>query len=82
MHDKLFCQLDDWNQLCEEQNEITEAIAKLVGLPNAAIVLMTAYKDAIERELELWQKLSPHFESRPQAALALAAEVEKRRNKE
>ena len=81
MHDKLFFLLDDWSQLCEEQNEITEAIAKLVGLPNAAIVLMTSYKDAIEREIELWQKLSPHFGSRQNAALAFAAEVEKR-NKE
>ena len=81
MHDKLFFLLDDWQELREEQNEYTETLSRLAGLPNTVETILAAYKDACEREAELWQKLAPNFESEHQAILAFAAEVEKR-NKE
>ena len=81
MHDKLFCMLADWQELREEQNEYTETLSRLAGLPNTVETILAAYKDAIEREFELWQKLSNSFESRHQAACAFAAESSKR-NKE
>ena len=81
MHDKLFCQLDDWNHSNETLNEYTEIISRLTSLPSATYDIMENYKAEVRREMELWQKLSPRFESRQNAALAFAAEVEKR-NKE
>lgn len=81
MHDKLFCQLDDWNQSNETLNEYTEIISRLTSLPSATYDIMENYKAEVRRELELWQKLSPRFESRHQAACAFVAESN-RRNKE
>ena len=81
MHDNLFCQLEDWNHSNETLNEYTEIIGRLTSLPSATYDIMENYKAEVRREMELWQNLSPRFESRHHAALAFAAEVEKR-NKE
>lgn len=81
MHDKLFCMLADWQELREEQNEYTETLSRLAGLPNTVETILAAYKDACEREFELWQKLSNSFESEHQAISAFVAESSKR-NKE
>lgn len=81
MHDKLFFLLDDWNQSNETLNEYAELVGRLTSLPSATYDIMENFKAEVRREMELWQKLSPRFESRQHAALAFAVEVEKR-NKE
>lgn len=82
MHDKLFCMLADWQELREEQNEYTETLSRLAGLPNTVETILAAYKDAIEREFELWQKLSNSFESEHQAISAFVAESNRRNQEE
>ena len=81
MHDKLFCQLEDWNHSNETLNEYTEIIGRLTSLPSATYDIMENFKAEVRREMVLWQSLAPRFESRHRAALAFAAEVSKR-NKE
>lgn len=82
MHDKLFCMLADWQELREEQNEYTETLSRLAGLPNTVETILAAYKDALEREFELWQKLSNSFESEHKAILAFVAESNRRNQEE
>lgn len=72
MHDKLFCMLADWQELREEQNEYTETLSRLAGLPNTVETILAAYKDCVEREAELWQSLATRFEDKDDALMAYA----------
>lgn len=73
MDNDLFLQLEDWNLSRETLKEYTELIGLLTGLPNVTYAIVESFQEEVRHELELWQKLAPHFKNRDDAVTAYCA---------